>query len=134
MKRTLNIEAVNHLIKEMDLKTKCRLNDYLFPRSILYYHLHEELKWSLAMIGKKFDKDHATVINGIAKYHRMNSQIKQYPDFAYFKEMIESKIFDIELPEKQPYEKSLVNRVLECQNYFEMRLLQDEIKKSLQVA
>jgi hypothetical protein len=134
MKKTLNIECVENLIEELDLTKRCRTNDYLYPRSILYYHLHKELSWTYKRIADLFKVTHATVINGINKYEDFVQHIKQYPDFLIVKNRIEAKIFDIEIEESDNvvFEQSLIEKVMACNNYFEMRLLQEELKKTME--
>jgi hypothetical protein len=136
MKKTLKIELVENLIEEMDLTKSCRLNDYLYPRSILYYNIRKYEGWSLQRIAELLKVNHATVINGIKKYENLVKHIKQYPDFIIVKNQIEAKIFDIEIDENDNmvYEQSLIEKVMSCNNYFEMRLLQEELKKTMQVA
>jgi len=137
MKKTLNIELVEKLIIEMDLTKKCRTNDYLYPRCILAYYLHKDAGWTYRRIGDLLGiKQHGTVMNSIEKYHTLIKNIKQYPDFLIVKNQVESKIFDIEIEESDNvvYEQSLIEKVMSCNNYFEMRLLQEELKKTMEVA
>jgi predicted DNA-binding protein YlxM (UPF0122 family) len=133
MKKTLKIEAVENLINELDLTRQCRLNDYLYPRSILYYNIRKYEGWSLQRIAELLKVNHATVINGIKKYENLVNHIKQYPDFLIVKNQIEAKIFDIEIEESDNvvFEQSLIEKVMSCNNYFEMRLLQEELKKTM---
>jgi len=72
-------------------------------------------------------------INGIKKYENLVKHIKQYPDFLIVKNQIEAKIFDIEIEESDNvvYKQSLIEKVMSCNNYFEMRLLQEELKKTM---
>jgi len=134
MKKTLNIDTVNMLVQEMDLTTKSRLNDFLYPRSILYYHLWKESHWTYQRIANLFCKNHATVMNGIKKYIKMSQNAKQFPDFLAIKTKIELQIFDLEAEEQAKFEASLFQKVMSCNNYFEMRLLQEELKKTMEVA
>jgi hypothetical protein len=131
-KTVIKFDAVQGLIDEMDLTTKCRTNEYLIPRCILYNILYRKGCMSLMKIGKLFNKDHATVINGLKKYDAF-MLCKDF-EFINYKEMIETRIFDFPTIYKEELEKSLIEKVMSCNNYFEMRLLQEELKKTMQVA
>jgi len=61
MKKTLKIELVENLIEELDLTRSCRLNDYLYPRSILYYNIRKYEGWSFQRIADLLKVNHATV-------------------------------------------------------------------------
>lgn len=126
IKTSVKMESVYKLIDEMDLKTKCRKNEYLIPRCILYKILYNKSLLSLQSIGKLFNKDHATVLNGLKKYEAF--MLCKDIEFQRYKEMIEREIFDFPIEEKIELEKTLIQKVLECENYFEMRKLQEELK------
>ena len=50
-------------------------------------------------------------------------------DFKRYKELIEREVLDIKIEENKSIEKSVIQKVLACNNYYEMRLLQEELKK-----
>ena len=135
MKKQIDLDVVDKLINELDLTNKCRTNEFLFPRCILYFHLKNTHGFSLEKIGKMFNKNHATVLNGIKKYNDLSINLRSNYDFKIVKQRIEAEIFDfIEEPEEIDSVKSLFNRVMQCNNYYSMRLLQEELKKTMQVA
>ena len=129
----VKIDEINKLIDELDLRTKCRRNEYLIPRCILYYILKKNTNISLMGIGKLFDKDHATVMNGLRKYDALvNSNDYQFNELN---QEIKDRVLEIQMDaeEKVVFERTLIEKVLECDNYFEMRLLQEDLKKTMQL-
>lgn len=54
-------------------------------RYFIWYHLHEDRKWSLGKIGQAFGRDHATVYTGISK-------VDDILETACYK--VEQKIYD----------------------------------------
>lgn len=133
MKRELNIESVYRLIKEHDLTTSCRQNEYLFKRCILYYYLYNDLQWTYARIGKLFNKNHATVLSGLRRYYKLCDEAETYPEFKEDKSYIEREIFVLtETVDVSQGELTLFERVMKCENYYEMRLIQEELKKQLE--
>jgi len=63
-------------ISEDSLKSRDRKDEIVIARDILFKY-HRNKKLSLSSIGKKFNRDHATVLNGI---RRIENDIKtQYP-------------------------------------------------------
>ena len=132
MKKALNMDSVYSLITELDLTKECRLNQYLYPRSILYHNIRKELGWSYQSIANMFGKNHATVMNGIFKYRELTR--KKNPEFELFKQRIESLIFDIEYKDKDKEELTLYQKILDCSDFWQMRKLQEEIKSKMKVA
>lgn len=131
MKKQLNMDAVSKLITDMDLTKECRLNQYLYPRSILYHNIRKELGWSYQSIANLFGKNHATVMNGIFKYRELSRKKKH--EFELYKHRIEGIIFNIEYEDKIKEEMTLYQKILDCSDYWQMRKLQEEIKTKMQL-
>ena len=125
------MDAVSKLITDMDLTKECRLNEYLYPRSILYHNIRKELGWSYQNIANLFGKNHATVMNGIFKYRELSR--KKKPEFELYKHRIEGIIFDIQYEDKVKEEMTLYQKILDCSDYWQMRKLQEEIKTKMQL-
>ena len=53
----------------INLKTKSRKREVVWARNIYFYFAKKHTKASLDKIGKTVDKDHATVLHGIKRYH-----------------------------------------------------------------
>ena len=54
----------------IDYETLCsrkRTAEISLARQYCYYYLKKEFNWTLKGIGKKFNRDHSTVISGISK-------------------------------------------------------------------
>jgi len=88
------IDAVSNTFH---LEKKTRLKDYIYLRRICY-KLCKELnpRLSLSRIGKVFNRDHATVLNGLRKF----DDARGFPDYdAYYE--IHDKVYEI-LTRQQP--------------------------------
>lgn len=119
--------TVTELIDELDLKSKSRKRELVYTRNILYKHLRNK-GMSLQAIGKKFNRDHATVLFGLNQYERLSG----YEDFESLKESVCNKL-ELNQKLKPKAEVSyLESRVLECKNLKELLALKDEITKTLE--
>jgi len=119
--------TVTELIDELDLKSKCRKRELVYTRNILYKHLRNK-GMSLQEIGKKFNRDHATVLFGLNQYERLIN----YDDF---KELQESVCNRLELNQKLKPKAEvsyLENRVLECKTLKDLIELKNEITTALE--
>ena len=66
--KNIIITICNHLgITHNQLKSGCRERDYFTSRHLCFYFLRKYTNETLSAIGKLFNKDHTTVIHGIAK-------------------------------------------------------------------
>jgi hypothetical protein len=83
----MKIENVKELIERYKLDQKNRKREIIYIRSILYTQLRSE-KWTLAQIGKLFNKDHATILHGLRCYQE---NIK-YQDFKDINTRIEQEL------------------------------------------
>lgn len=73
----MNLEILKQHIKENNLTTPCRKREFVYRRYYLYHYLYVMHGFQLVDIGKLFDRDHSTVINGL----RMYEDLKNYRDF-----------------------------------------------------
>src|SRR3972149_6360316 len=48
-----------------DLKTKCRIREYVHARHIIFYFLKKHTSLTLKSMGEIFNRDHTTVIHGL---------------------------------------------------------------------
>jgi hypothetical protein len=70
-------ERIKELIQRDSLDTKDRYRDLIYKRSYLYALLRED-GYHLARIGKLFNRDHATVINGLKIHDNYYGKDKIY--------------------------------------------------------
>jgi hypothetical protein len=73
----MNIEKIQELIQIDNLSSKDRYRDLIYKRSYLYSLLRED-GWNLARIGKLFNRDHATVLNGLKIHDNYYGRDKIY--------------------------------------------------------
>lgn len=119
--------TVEEIIEEYNLKSKCRKRELVYTRNILYKHLRNK-GMSLQAIGKKFNRDHATVLFGINQYERLCG----YEDFETLKESVCNKL-ELNQKLKPKAEVSyLESKVLNCNNLKQLLELKDEIRKTLE--
>jgi hypothetical protein len=134
MKKTLNIEvdfeAVVRLIDEMDLKSKSRLREKVYGRFIVYKYLRN-YNLSLDRIGKFFNRDHSTVLHGLKQYELLSEYRYKHEDFDIVKNYICEKLG---ISTRLVLTQTLKECVLACEDFYQMRLLQEELKKTMQVA
>ena len=126
------INKVKEVIAKDGLITKSRYRTFLDRRSYLYAMLHKE-GMSLVEIGRLFNKNHATIINGIKKhnaYTRFKDElylhnVKEYREIFYEPKKINVDL--IEKDEKKYNGSQLITDILECKNTTELQ----DIKRKL---
>ena len=113
------IEQIKELIAKDGLLTKSRNRDIVDRRSYLYYKLKEE-GYSLTNIGKLFDKNHATIINGIKKheFYTMHNDYSYSRNIKHYIELLDDSYI-------KP--RSLKDDILRCTNTTELKLIQERI-------
>lgn len=59
-----------HIIDRDDLKKKDRHRRVIYKRMVLYYILYIQMNagFSTTQVGRLFDRDHATVLNGLKQF------------------------------------------------------------------
>jgi hypothetical protein len=124
----LDFESVVKLIEEMDLKSKCRLRERVYGRFILYKYLRN-YNLSLDRIGKFFNRDHSTVLHGLKQYELLSEYRYKHEDFDIVKNYICEKLG---ISNRLVLVQTLKERVLACEDFYQMRLLQEELKKTME--
>ena len=75
--RLPKISAVSKVVSEMlrvslaDLYSERRYEELCYARFIVWYVARYSLLKSYPMIGRSFNRDHTTIMNGVKKVHRM---------------------------------------------------------------
>lgn len=119
--------TVEEIIEEYGLKSKCRKRELVYTRNILYKHLRNK-GMSLQAIGKKFNRDHATVLFGLNQYERLCG----YEDFETLKENVCNKLELNKKLKPKAQVSYLEQKVLDCNNLKQLLELKDEIRKTLE--
>ena len=117
------VEKVKQLIIQDELNSKSRERDKIYKRSYLYAILREE-GWNLSKIGRLFNRDHATVINGLRCYDNYYGNDKIYHRYIKHYESIFRP--SIEVPKDSIYDD-----VMNCHNTTQLRLIKDKIMGGL---
>ena len=126
------IDKVKEVIEKDGLITKSRYRTFLDRRSYLYAMLNKN-GMSLVEIGRLFNKNHATIINGIKKHHAYTRfkdelylhNVKEYREIFYEPKKIHVDL--IEKDEKKYNGTQLITDILECKNTTELQ----DIKRKL---
>lgn len=85
------IETITNFfhLKPVDLRSKKRSKNIVYPRSIAMYLLREKTKLSLSEVGSLFDRDHSTVLTAINK---ISEQEKTDPELQGTLETLRQKM------------------------------------------
>lgn len=85
------IETITNFfhLKPVDLRSKKRSKNIVYPRSIAMYILREKTKLSLSEVGSLFDRDHSTVLTAINK---ISEQEKTDPELQGTLETLRQKM------------------------------------------
>ena len=75
------VEKIEQLIEQYDLASKSRERDKVYFRSYIYWLLRED-GWIMSDIGNLFNRDHATVINGLKVHEAYYKKDKVYMRFV----------------------------------------------------
>jgi len=113
------IEKVKELIEQDGLKSNSRRRCLIDKRSYLYKVLREE-GMTLMKIAELFNRDHASVINGLKKHE----QLTKYKDYNY---EFNTRLYRQELELTYIAPRSLADDVLRCQNTRELKLIQERL-------
>jgi hypothetical protein len=92
-----------------------RTREYNYKRIIIANELFPTLSYS--HIGRLMNRNHATIINMVKNY----ALLEPYKDFRKYRERYLNEILGDSLEEK----------VLLCNDYWQMKQLQEELKKEL---
>lgn len=114
------ISNLETLIEMFDLRSKERHIPKVFRRAYLYHVLNQR-DYTLHHIGKIFQKDHATVLNGLRKHEKYTiTKDKLYK--MYCDEL--SKLIEFDT------ETNLITDILKCENMKELDLIKKRIERN----
>lgn len=116
------IQQVKELIIQDELGTNSRQRDRIYKRSYLYAILREQ-GWNLSEIGILFNRDHATVINGLRTYDNYYGKDKIYDRYIKHYDSIFKPNFDEVMISKDAIFQDIMN----CHNTTELRLIKEKI-------
>ena len=116
------IDKINKLIQEYDLASKSHKRDKVYLRSYLYSILRED-GWTMTDIGKLFNRDHATVINGLKIYEAYYKKDKVYMRFVRKLDEIFNPTIDDIMAEKD----TIFHDIMNCHNTTELRMIKEKI-------
>jgi hypothetical protein len=119
----MNIEKIQELIQMDNLSSKDRYRDLIYKRSYLYSLLRED-GWNLARIGKLFNRDHATVLNGLKIHDNYYGRDKIYDCTIreYVKQLGKVSIIS---DEDKP---SIYQDIINCHNTTALAIIKQRIK------
>ena len=116
------IQQVQELIIQDELQNKSRQRDRIYKRSYLYAILREE-GWNLSQIGRLFNRNHATVINGLKSYDNYYGKDKIYD--RYIKHY--DSIFKPSIEEVMVSKDAIFQDIMNCYNTTELRFIKERI-------
>lgn len=118
----MKIEEIKKYIKAHKLDTPIRYREFNDIRGVLYSYLREK-GFKFQEIGKLFNRDHATVINGIKRYNDLHT-FKDHKENtkhvrAFLKYQTDLKQLDWK------------DELLKCETLIEFHRLQKQVKEEL---
>jgi len=113
------IDKIKELIEKDGLVTKSRHRYLVDKRNYMFNALREE-GFTFQKIGEIFERNHATIINGIKKH----KQLTKHKDYDY---IINTKLYKEELESDYIEPRSIEDDVLRCQDLKELKLIQERI-------
>ena len=116
------IQQVEELIIQDELQNKSRQRDRIYKRSYLYAILREE-GWNLSQIGRLFNRNHATVINGLKSYDNYYSKDKIYDRYVKHYD----SIFKPSIEEVMVSKDAIFQDIMNCYNTTELRFIKERI-------
>ena len=116
------VEKIEQLIEQYDLASKSRERDKVYFRSYIYWLLRED-GWIMSDIGDLFNRDHATVINGLKVHEAYYKKDKVYMRFV--KKLDE--IFNPTIDEIMIAKDTIFHDIMNCHNTTELRLIKEKI-------
>ena len=116
------VEKIEQLIEQYDLASKSRERDKVYFRSYIYWLLRED-GWIMSDIGNLFNRDHATVINGLKVHEAYYKKDKVYMRFV--KKLDE--IFNPTIDEIMVAKDTIFHDIMNCHNTTELRLIKEKI-------
>lgn len=105
------IENIQDLIEQYDLKQICRRQDIIYKRYYLYDQLRKA-NYSLSVIGRIFNKNHASVLHGL-RMHQVYTKSKDKVYKMYTADIVNGLV-------SIPEEKNIKNAVLNSESWEEI--------------
>ena len=116
------VEKIEQLIEQYDLASKSRERDKVYFRSYIYWLLRES-GWIMSDIGNLFNRDHATVINGLKVHEAYYKKDKVYMRFVRKLD----EIFNPTIDEIMIAKDTIFHDIMNCHNTTELRLIKEKI-------
>ena len=116
------VEKIEQLIEQYDLASKSRERDKVYFRSYIYWLLRED-GWIMSDIGNLFNRDHATVINGLKVHEAYYKKDKVYMRFVRKLD----EIFNPSIDEIMIAKDTIFHDIMNCHNTTELRLIKEKI-------
>jgi len=113
---------VYDIIEKYKLTRNDRHHAIIYKRYYLYHQLHMA-KLSLSHIGLLFNKDHATVINGLKK-HKLYTKSND----AVYLHHVQPVIDDLD---HKPQPRFLIDDIMNCESMDELLIIKTNIKRNL---
>ena len=113
------IEKIKYIINLYDLTTSCRDRNLIYKRAYIYSELRK-LGYKLIDIGIMLDKNHATVLNGLAVDKQFQNSDRIYDDaIAHIKEYL--------YPPIEGPKYSIFEDVIKSNNTTDLRIIKERI-------
>jgi hypothetical protein len=123
-KKMENKELLNEVISKYEVNTKSRKRDKVYARFVISKYLRNK-GWSLCKIGEALNRDHSNIVYALKQFDNLKNEI----DFKYIYSVILRDLEENEFTIENPLITEVEEKVLKCENYFQMRLLQEELIK-----
>jgi hypothetical protein len=119
-----NKELLNEVIAKYEVNTKSRKRDKVYARFVISKYLRNK-GWSLQKIGEELNRDHSSIVYALKQFDILKNEM----DFKHIYSVILRDLEETEFTIDNPLITEVEERVLKCENYFQMRLLQEELIK-----
>jgi hypothetical protein len=119
-----NKELLNEVILKYEVNTKSRKRDKVYARFVISRYLRNK-GWSLCKIGEALNRDHSNIVYALKQFDILKNEM----DFKHIYSVILRDLEENEFTIENPLITEVEEKVLKCENYFQMRLLQEELIK-----
>ncbi len=119
-----NKELLNEVIAKYEVNTKSRKRDKVYARFVISKYLKNK-GWSLQKIGEELNRDHSSIVYALKQFDILKNEM----DFKHIYSVILRDLEETEFTIDNPLITEVEEKVLKCENYFQMRLLQEELIK-----
>ena len=119
-----NKELLNEVISKYEVNTKSRKRDKVYARFVISKYLKNK-GWSLQKIGEELNRDHSSIVYALKQFDILKNEM----DFKHIYSVILRDLEETEFTIDNPLITEVEEKVLKCENYFQMRLLQEELIK-----